>query len=550
MSDYTVITGDNNDKCPQLAQDETGHSRNKIIEKAPWWLISFGLHILLILISIFIIAILPTVVTTGEITLRQSKNSQFDLKSSLTDLNSTSPSQSDQDREIKDTKEITNNENKLDFDHKAKSDREPLSFVPKNPGIKNIVSPTGGKNLPLGPLAQRFSKDGKKDDPTTRPVVDSALDWLARHQNSDGSWSITECTANCGKFGKKGNCKPEEGDSEYDIGATGLALLAFMGEGYMPGGNAVTNKNGINYDEVVKKGLLFLKKNRDASGRIGNESDHMMYNHVIAALALTEGYLLRRIELFRNAAQKGVDFVIKAQNVEKVADGETGETRLGWTYISRGERNDSSITGWCSMLLKSAEYAQLSFPKSAYEGIRRWYDNVTDDDTGIVGYDKKWRSSQAYGAVLRGSNGEILNGKDRFDIQPALTAIAIMSKLFINKGNKDDKTDRDVKKIITEHLPECDKENRKVDFYYWYNASYALFQYYPTTGSEWKRWNNALKEALIGSKKQNSVQDECKVGSWEPIDRWSCKGGRVSITALGALILQVYYRYAQLKERW
>ena len=35
-------------------------------------------------------------------------------------------------------------------------------------------------------------------------------------------------------------------------------------------------------------------------------------------------------------------------------------------------------------------------------------------------------------------------------------------------------------------------------------------------------------------------------GSWEPIDRWGGEGGRVYATAINALTLEVYYRYANV----
>ncbi|OHB76885.1 MAG: hypothetical protein A2Z34_10115 [Planctomycetes bacterium RBG_16_59_8] len=51
-----------------------------------------------------------------------------------------------------------------------------------------------------------------------------------------------------------------------------------------------------------------------------------------------------------------------------------------------------------------------------------------------------------------------------------------------------------------------------------------------------------MKDALI--KNQNKRTDGDKWGSWEPLDRWSPKGGRVYATAINCLTLEVYYRYA------
>ena len=46
------------------------------------------------------------------------------------------------------------------------------------------------------------------------------------------------------------------------------------------------------------------------------------------------------------------------------------------------------------------------------------------------------------------------------------------------------------------------------------------------------------------------VNNQCKqgddAGSWNPVGDFSTEWGRVGQTALGALCLEVYYRYAQL----
>jgi hypothetical protein len=50
-----------------------------------------------------------------------------------------------------------------------------------------------------------------------------------------------------------------------------------------------------------------------------------------------------------------------------------------------------------------------------------------------------------------------------------------------------------------------------------------------------------MVDALV--KPQNSRPGSCTDGSWEPVDRWSCEGGRVYATAINALTLEVFYRY-------
>lgn len=540
----------------ELPAGEPDTAGEKIARSAPWWLISIGFHTLIILIMLFIVAFLPIDLIPEAFIMNTIGKPNFELQSNIVNPESSASKISENEKEIEKTEKTETKEDKpTEFEKKEVSKIEDMKFTPTNSksSFKETVKSGGAKSLGLlnnrmGPMKSNSLKHGGGNT-TTEKTVSSALNWLARHQNPDGSWSIEGCTKNCGKHGKTGNCDPAGGDSEYDVGATGLALLCFLGEGYYPGGRYDPskdpfNREKINYDEVCKIGLKFLMKCEEP---MGGKSDHFMYNHVLAALALVEGYDLTKNSRIRDYAQKAVDFTLKAQNVEGEGLGETGGSKLAWRYTVRPGDNDSSITGWCAMLLKSADNAGLSFSKSAFEGIKKWFESVTDEETGIVGYDRKWNSRYPLGAVIRG-----LNGKDKFEIQPAVTAIAIMSKLFINKGDKDDKMKKAVQKIMKEHLPRWKDNDGRVagDFYYWYNASYALFQFFPTSGDEWRTWNEAIQKVLIKEGKQHGDDKLCNFGSYEPEDRWACKGGRVASTALACLTLQVYYRYAQLKEKW
>jgi hypothetical protein len=75
--------------------------------------------------------------------------------------------------------------------------------------------------------------------------------------------------------------------------------------------------------------------------------------------------------------------------------------------------------------------------------------------------------------------------------------------------------------------------------YYWYYATLALYQ---LQGEEWQRWNSALKSALLSAQ----IRQGEHAGSWDTSDVWGGHGGRVYTTAMGALCLEVYYRYLPL----
>jgi hypothetical protein len=78
--------------------------------------------------------------------------------------------------------------------------------------------------------------------------------------------------------------------------------------------------------------------------------------------------------------------------------------------------------------------------------------------------------------------------------------------------------------------------------YHWYYGSYAMFQF---GGSAWKTWNESMIKALLNSQRQGVI---CEDGSWDPIDEWGAAGGRVYSTALGAMTLEVYYRFRRAQQ--
>ena len=78
-----------------------------------------------------------------------------------------------------------------------------------------------------------------------------------------------------------------------------------------------------------------------------------------------------------------------------------------------------------------------------------------------------------------------------------------------------------------------------VDFYYWYYGTQAMLV---MGGDYWKLWNDELKDALLAKQVNEGSYKEHK-GSWKPVGKWRHSGGRPYTTAMGALCLEVYYRY-------
>ncbi len=345
-------------------------------------------------------------------------------------------------------------------------------------------------------------------DKGTEEAVLAALKWLARHQNADGSWSVKAYTRQCTQA-----CAPNPGNEEFDAGVTGLSLLAFLGAGYTHFSRDV--HDGIRFGDVVRKSLQWMMSHQDPEGCIGRRDiNKYMYNHIICAMALSEAYGLTGSNLFKDQAQKGIDFIIAAQNPGK-----------GWRYSAKCGDSDSSVTGWAVMALKSAELSGLSIPKTAYDGARAWYEEVTED-TGRAVYIKYIGRR-----IVPGFNED-------FEHHETMTAISVLSRILIDR-NKGDARLAGGCDLLLKDRPKWD--GNSIDFYYWYFGSLAMFQFDGPAGPKWKAWNQNVKDALVGN--QNAPASGCKAGSWEPVDRWSPEGGRVYATAINALTLEVYYRY-------
>jgi hypothetical protein len=83
------------------------------------------------------------------------------------------------------------------------------------------------------------------------------------------------------------------------------------------------------------------------------------------------------------------------------------------------------------------------------------------------------------------------------------------------------------------------------DTYYWYYGTQVMFH---MGGEHWQAWNSRLHPLLVGTQ----VRAGPLAGSWDPKgvvpDRWGPHGGRLYVTTLNLLSLEVYYRHLPLYE--
>ncbi len=349
-------------------------------------------------------------------------------------------------------------------------------------------------------------------------AVHAAIEWLARHQAPDGHWSSEDFANQCVRVACDG-----PGYADYDVGVTGLALLAFLGAGHGPDLFAL-DLEAPQFGRVVGGGVDWLIARQDPQGGFGGGAAKRMYNDAIATYALAEACGMTNDGAIRAAAQKAVDALQAAQN-----------PRAAWRYTPRSGESDTSVTGWCVSALEAARRAGLEVDGQVLANAWAWVRKATDPNYGKVGYMDL--EDAGVKVVMPGKN-------ENYAYHDTMAAIGMLVRAFTD-GSRNDAALEQGAKLLVSDLPVCDEERLTTDYYYWYHGTNALFHYDgPESGGSqkyWGPWNQAVVSALVKSQRQET--DGCLNGSWDPNDRWGFEGGRVYATALNALTLEVYYRY-------
>ena len=474
----------------------------------PWWVISAATHaVLFLLIALLATAVAPVkqdevVISTDVVKQKPPEydpNKKRDIFKNVKDIQSEAQVETPVVvHEKMDESETVETDNNMDKQN-ARGNEDAISDIPLG-GTGTVGSIGVGGGGMAGVFGYRDGGGRKKavgrfgGSQATESAVEAALRWLARHQEKDGSWA-----------GKKWEAE----SNQCDVGLTGLALLAFLGAGY-------TEKSGIFADNVRRAQEWLLTQQR-ADGAFGSKFSEPWhgsfggYLHPIAGLAMAESYGMGQNPKYSEAAQKAVDYAIKTHQAPY----------SGWRYTPK-QAGDTSVTGWYVMMLKSAKIAGLKVEGSAYQGAMTFIDSCTNPKDGGVGYTGK------------GS-------------MPCTTGIGMVCRQFMGTPNTDPTLLKGAE-ILRKNQPAWDAKNGPgnggpATFYHWYYGTLAMFQ---MGGENWTKWNEALKPVLITNQCKGGPLDGTaadKDGSWDPLSKTDSVGGRVYTTALGALTMEIYYRY-------
>lgn len=429
-------------------------------------------------------------------------------------------------------------------------------------GTLDVIGLGGGSGgFSAGMFGYRFG--GKKNliaraggDPTkVETLVVNALKWLARHQHKDGYWDGMQFSSSCGGA----RCSDPAQTDIHNVGLTGLALLAFLGYGITPQVtinqhvwknddkdkyiyvDKFTNKK-VNATEVVKKGLLWLKENQTEKGCYvkGYElSNHYMYDHSIATLAMAEACGLTENRVWCESAKKGAEFLVRAKRAYE-----------GWRYIEQPQDWDVSVTGWAIMALKSARGAQINVRNEIFETVFEKLDKrmTVDDGTYRVTYDENGAFTSCYESGINCNYGG----------EYSMTAVGMLIRMLVNPPSKSTENNESYKILKKQaeqlmlDMPTTDivrKDNKNPrDYYYWYYATLPLYLLDGPEGFSdgklgyWQKWNKSIINTLV--KLQEGDTKACSFGSFPAKnDKWGLYAGRVYATALNTLTMEVYFRY-------
>ncbi len=365
--------------------------------------------------------------------------------------------------------------------------------------------------------------------PDTERAVQAALDYLARHQDPSGAFDQQHFLDLCSEPA----CSTDSGARvQMDpVGVTALCALAYYGAGCSPAAGR--------YRGVLSRAMEYLLSRQMADGDYAPNDLIGGYNRPLALQAYAEAYAATHDAGYVPFVQRGVDFLTCIQ-----------AAKGGWRYRVVDNANDSSVVAWVLFAAKSAEKAGARVRRSVFEGC----------DLVLAAYQMRpvkeredfYRDIDPNYAfeVGQGTTYEFHTGYQNanFEAKYATTALGLMSRILLGLRRSHPFSIGSANKLLAAQLPEIPKDERWDRFqprqeYPMYHMYYGTLAMHQMGGKYFRDWNKSVKAVLLGTQETGG----CSAGSWSGwnSDRFF---SRLYPTALGALTLETYYRYAPVLQ--
>jgi hypothetical protein len=361
--------------------------------------------------------------------------------------------------------------------------------------VNTLIAQTGAKARQVPNIRVLDSNKWDQVDDS----VEQGLAWLATQQNADGSFRTIE-------IGQPG--------------VTAFCVMAFLAKGKTPAdaeyGPAISKAIDFICAQQKRNGLLAtIAPNKVPIPRVPNSQheEHLpaVYNHSIAALALTEAYgecEKEQADKLIDVIERAVSATLEMQNWRKHR-----MDKGGWRYLGKPYSDDSdlSITGWQLMFLRSARNAGFEVPQENINWAVAYIEKCFQKQEGSFSYCSRHTRSVSRAMAGAGVLAMAHAGKHQSDM-------ATQASNWI--------LERDFTKF--NHEPACQLSWQ--DDRYNYGVFLCTQAMYQQGGRYWKEFYPPVVDAVLGAQKED--------GSWpaEPTDRVY---GNCYTTALCVLSLSV-----------
>ncbi len=302
-----------------------------------------------------------------------------------------------------------------------------------------------------------------------RSATRRGLAWLAHQQAPDGS------------FGSLSHYGPH-------VGITGLAGLALMADGNMPGRGR--------WGEQVARALAFVLAHSSESGLLAAETSHgPMYGHGFATLFLGEVYGMSPRPEVRETLRKAVRLIVSTQNDEG-----------GWRYQPVRDDADLSVTVCQVMALRAARNAGIYVDKSVVDRAVEYVRASQNPDGGF-----RYMLNSGGSAFARSAAGVA-----------TLQYAGVYSGEEVQRGLQ----------YIRRFMP----PKEQTVGHYFYGHYYAAQAMYLSGDKNWAKWWPAVSGELLAK------QDD-KEGFWRG------QAGQEYGTAMALIVLQLPNRLLPIFQK-